>query len=228
MPQIERVLPFTGRAPGGLLVVVEGVSRSGKSTLIRKLCTAGPRPARLVKWNAHPDLAPVTAELTRRRELSGLTSTLLFVADLRLTFESVALPALRAGEVVIYDRYMFTAWVRGILRGVPEGLLRELVAAFPRPDLTLFLDTDLETTSDRFLRTRHGRGWFGVGRDLYDQRFEVGPDGPARGEDIELAAFRWWSTEQARLYRRLAGPEGFVVRDHVDAFLAATSAPARP
>ncbi|MCU1640742.1 MAG: hypothetical protein JWN03_1017 [Nocardia sp.] len=211
----EPILPFTGQSTPGLLVVLEGVSRSGKTTLGQQLAEKSPRPVRRVKWNSHAELAPVTAELTRRSELSGLTSTLLFIADLRLTFEAVALPALQAGEIVVYDRYVYSGWIRGLLRGVPEELLRQITAVFPRPDLTLFLDPGMETITDRFLRTRKGGGWFGVGRDLYDRRFPDRLD----ADDVELDAFTWFCGEQLRMYRELADTEGFVREDHVQSFL---------
>jgi dTMP kinase len=214
----EYAVPLAERidAGGGVLVAVEGVSRSGKSTLIRELAAAAPRPLRLVQWNSHDELSPVTAALTARRELSGLTSTLLFLADLRLTFETVALPALQAGEIVVYDRYFYTAWVRGLVRAVPVDLLRSCAAVFPRPDLTLLLEPDMDETAERFLRTRRGGGWFGVGRDVYDRRF---PDRLGE-DDVELAAFRWFNGAQLELYRGLAGPERFVRADHVREFQA--------
>lgn len=219
-PARER-LPFVKNTTGGVLVVVEGVSRAGKSTLVRELVASCPRPVKTVLWNSHHELSPVTRSLMQRRELTSFSLTLLQVADLRLTYESEALPALWRGEVVIYDRYFYSAWVRGRIRGVPASLLYELSHQFIRPDLTLFLDTDPRITVDRFIRTRHGGGYFGVGRDIFDKiANNFDRNNERYSEDAhELASFKWWNSEQVEAYRSMAKIEGFVSVDHTAAFI---------
>lgn len=206
-------LPPHGRP--GLLVVVEGISRAGKSTIIETLAATGPEPPVRAKWNSHTDVAPVTAKLSEQRSLDALGLTLLFLADLRLTYTEVILPGLDAGRVVLCDRYVYTALARGLVRGLPRSLLLELCALFVRPDLVLHVDTDIDVVTERFSRIRHGRGWFGVGLDVYRGIDPTGDD---------LTAFRWWSGAQQEIYRSLSGPLGWVTEDHITTYDTAVRA----
>jgi dTMP kinase len=208
----QPVLPPHGQP--GFFVVVEGISRAGKSTMIKTLA-AGPKPLVRAKWNSHADVAPVTAKLSENRSLDALGLTLLFLADLRLSYTEVILPGLEAGQVVVCDRYVYTALVRGLVRGLPRSLLLELCAQFVSPDLVLHVDTDVDTVTERFTRIRHGRGWFGVGLDAYSQ---IDPSGD------DLDAFRWWSAAQQKIYRSLADDLGWVADDHIATFDAAVRA----
>lgn len=198
----------------GLLVVVEGVSRAGKTTMIRNLRAVSPVPTTMVKWNSHPDIAPVTRRLSEEHALQPWSLSLLFLTDLRLSYEQQLLPALTRGEVVICDRYVYTAWVRDQVRGVSAEFLATLTRQFIRPDLVLYLGTSVDTVVERFRLIRHGRGYYGVGLDAYHAR---------TGGTDDLESFRWWTEQQIPLYRELAGPHDFVCAEHESAFLAAVA-----
>jgi dTMP kinase len=87
---------------------------------------------------------------------------LLSAADLAERVEQVVLPALRAGLVVIADRYRWTPMARAEARGVDGRWLDDLFAFVPPPDAVLFLEVDAQTSLIR--------------RDLDPDPYEAGLD----------------------------------------------------
>lgn len=140
-----------GHGERGLLVVLEGIDGSGRSTHTR----------RLEKWVQERGLGVTrtglgssllaTPSIRRSRAGGGdpHVTALLDAADLAERAELVILPALRAGLVVLADRYACTPMARAIARGVDRDWLEELHAPLPPPDAVLFLDLDAETALAR-------------------------------------------------------------------------------
>ena len=151
----------------GRLLVLEGIDGSGRSTHIALLeehlrhhgigairtslatgSIAG-EPIRALKREEHPD--PVRASL-------------LYAADLAERSERIVTPALRAGLVVLADRWAYTPIARAEARGANPGWLEEIFSFLPSPDVTIFLDVDPETVLER--RRSEQLRPFEVGSDL--------------------------------------------------------------
>lgn len=81
-------------------------------------------------------------------------------------WESLGVPALESGKVVIADRYTDTALVREVLRGIDEKYVRAVYAFAPPPDLVLYLDLDPEVAYQRKTKARLVIGYFEAGRDV--------------------------------------------------------------
>ena len=129
------------------LIVIEGIDGTGKSTLAQALAEA---------LRAGGDEVVVSAEPTRRspegRRLRALAAEgregvtvddeiELFVADRRWHLEHVVEPALRAGRIVILDRYYYSTMAYQGARGAdPEAILKRHRAFAPEPDLLVLLD----------------------------------------------------------------------------------------
>src|SRR6266536_4162391 len=148
----------------GLLIPVEGVEGSGKSTHCRLLADWIGRRGREVVLTSEPDGTPLGAALRSAFELEGLpptplARTFLFMAARQQHVAQVIRPALGRGAVVISDRYAdATLAYQGFGGGMDLETIRDLNALATggvMPDLTLLLDLDpaegLKRISDRRL-----------------------------------------------------------------------------
>ncbi|MFN0138133.1 MAG: dTMP kinase [Phycisphaerae bacterium] len=170
-------LRFYGNVPrymenmqtGGKLIVIEGTDGVGRSTQLMNL----------KQWLEVRGHAVVETGWTRSRlvgetiekaksghTLSPLTFTLLYACDFADRLEKEVLPALRAGFVVLADRYVYTAWARAAVRGMDPKYSRELFSLAPLPDLVLYLRVDLDTLTRRVLQST-GMDHWEAGKDRY-------------------------------------------------------------
>lgn len=197
---LGRRLPFAANPWPGRLVVLEGASRTGKSTLVaRALAKARQDQVVSIEWNSHPLVHPVTTELKHAHALDPLTFSLSHLLDFSLTYQQIAVPALQQGRTVLADRYLYTAWVRDGLRGLDEGLLRSIAPRFVRPDRTFWVSAPLDQIRDRYRGQPEKYGRYGTGADL-----------PGAPDDRE-ESFVDYQRRQQEFYARIAPIEGFVL-----------------
>jgi dTMP kinase len=162
--------PLAGLDPHGepgLFIVLEGTDRAGRSTHVRRLEQHLRYRGRGV---TRTSLATsiVTAKAIRvakrERRMDPVETVLLYAADLAERIEQVILPSLRAGLVVLADRYVYTPMARAATRGVDPDWLDRLFSFAPAPDLTLLLEVDADTALAR--RGRHGLDRYEAGMDM--------------------------------------------------------------
>jgi dTMP kinase len=138
----------------GRLFVVEGTDGVGRSTQID----------RLRDWLELQGHAVVTTGWTRSTLMSGaivvaqqghslnrLTFALIYACDFADRLENEIVPALRAGMIVVADRYCYTAFARNIVRGVDEAWTRDLFGFALVPDVTIYLRIDVDTLVHRVI-----------------------------------------------------------------------------
>ena len=148
----------------GLLISVEGVEGSGKSTHCRLLAHSLRGRGREVVLTSEPDGTPLGAAIRGLFECDGapptpLAQTFLFMAARQQHVAQVIRPALGRGAVVISDRYAdATCAYQGFGGGMDLETIRDLNALATggvMPDLTLLLDLDpvegMRRISDRVL-----------------------------------------------------------------------------
>jgi dTMP kinase len=133
----------------GILVVLEGIDGSGKTTqarsLLGRLRYRGYRavffrePTR-GRWGREVKRLAVRADsLTPVEELD------LFVRDRRENVAINLVPALKAGKVVVLDRYYFSTIAYQGAKGIDTGKIRRMNEAFAvKPDLVIVLDVDAQ------------------------------------------------------------------------------------
>ena len=135
----------------GLLITVEGVEGSGKTTQCRLLAQWLGGLGHRVRETSEPDGSPIGAAIRAIFEqegvaLTALTEAFLFTAARQQHVTQVMRPALEAGEIVLSDRYAdATLAYQGYGRGLDHQTIRELNALATGgvlPDLTLVLDLD--------------------------------------------------------------------------------------
>lgn len=161
----------------GALIVVEGADGSGRSTQIQ----------RLVEWlegGGHATVQVglkrstlVSAELEQAKQgniLSRSTMSLFYATDFADQLENTMLPALRAGFVVLADRYIYTLMVRDLVRGMDLKWLQNLYGIALIPDAVFYLNVSPETLIQRnFAKKKSLDYWesgmdLGLSRDMFD------------------------------------------------------------
>jgi thymidylate kinase len=124
----------------GLLVAAEGIDGSGTSegidSLARWLERRGHR-VRVVSWQPSSLVARAAASGRGRRLLTPRVAALLASADAARRITREIEPALARGDVVLCDRYAWTAAAREIARGLDAAWISALYRFAPRPDLVI-------------------------------------------------------------------------------------------
>jgi dTMP kinase len=226
-------LPYLKMPPlPGHLIVIEGTDGVGRSTqieLLRPWLELEGYAVSNTGWTRSPLLADTINEAKAGHELTVITFSLLYAADFADRLEHQIIPALRAGFIVIADRYMYTAFARNMVMGADPLWSRELFGFALTPDLVLYLEIDVENLVPRVVQ--------GKGMDYWESGMHL-----ALGDDI-FESFQRYQRRLIEEYNVLAREFDFVsidarrsvegiqgdLREHVAAYLAGTKrAPARP
>jgi dTMP kinase len=153
----------------GKLIVVEGIDGSGKSTqidLLSKWLQTRGKSVYFSEWNSS-DLVKSTTRLAKQEHMfTPTTFSLLQSTDFADRWENRVLPLLKAGAVVLADRYAFTAFARDVARGVDPAWVRNLYSFAPMPDLVLYFRVPLDVAVDRILASRAKIKYYEAGMDL--------------------------------------------------------------
>ena len=161
----------------GKLIVIEGADGSGRSTQI----------ARLVQWLEGCGHATVqvglkrstlvSEELERAKQgniLSHITMSLFYATDFADQLENIILPALKAGFMVLADRYIYTLMVRDLVRGMDEAWLKNVYGIALVPDAVFYLNVAPEQLVQRNFQKNHTLDYWesgmdvGLSRDMFD------------------------------------------------------------
>jgi dTMP kinase len=95
-----------------------------------------------------------------------MTFSLLHATDFadRLLYKII--PPLKAGMIVLADRYAYTAFARDVTRGVDTTWVRELYGFAVRPDLALYFKVPIEVSVDRLMARRVKLKYYEAGMDM--------------------------------------------------------------
>src|SRR5437762_7760237 len=113
----------------GKLFIVEGIDGSGKSTqltLLHQWLRGEGHGVVNSEWNSSPLVSDTTRRGKRKRTLTPATFSLIHATDFADRFEHNIIPLLKAGVVVLCDRYIYTAFARDVVRGMDAKWVREL------------------------------------------------------------------------------------------------------
>ncbi len=155
--------------PRGLLLTLEGIDGSGKSTQVRRLVDALVANGHDVIAIREPGGSPGAEQIRRllvegdAARWSAETEILLFTAARRDHLEKTIRPALEAGQIVVCDRFadstrVYQGAARGDLRDLVDRLHRDLIGQ--EPDLTLVIDMDPAAALQRGLARNSGEDRF--------------------------------------------------------------------
>lgn len=153
----------------GRLVAVEGLDGSGKSTqiyLVKRWLELQGLKVFFSEWNSSELVKSATSKGKKRELLSPNTFSLIHATDFADRYERQLVPLLRAGYIVLCDRYIFTAFARDTVRGCPPEWVRGLYDFAALPDLTFFFKARLDVSLQRILDGRPQLKYFEAGMDL--------------------------------------------------------------
>jgi dTMP kinase len=153
----------------GRLFVVEGIDGSGKSTqlsLLHKWLEAKGYGVVFSEWNSSPLVKDTTKLGKKKKLLTPATFSLIHSTDFADRTERSILPLLKAGAVVLCDRYMYTAFARDVARGMDREWVRDLYGFAVPPTVAFYFRVPLETAIGRLLDARDGFKFYEAGMDL--------------------------------------------------------------
>jgi dTMP kinase len=153
----------------GRLFIVEGIDGSGKSTQLTLLSQWLRAEGYLVvfsEWNSSPIVRETTRRGKKKRILTPLTFSLIHATDFYDRVEREIVPFLKAGAVVLADRYVYTAFARDVARGVAPRWVRSLYRHAVVPSLAIYFRTPLEVALKRILSGRPKLKHYEAGMDL--------------------------------------------------------------
>jgi len=143
----------------GILIALEGIDGSGKSTQSRRLCEElQARGIAAVAFREPGDSKygdKLRQQFRDGRSVTPEEEAQLFIEDRRIDVRDNIVPSLEQGKVVIMDRYYFSTMAYQGALGLDVEELRQTNEAFaPRPHLTLILDVPPETSAERIRASR--------------------------------------------------------------------------
>ena len=153
----------------GKLFVVEGIDGSGKSTqlmLVHQWLRAEGYGVVFSEWNSSPLVRETTRRGKKRQMLIPSTCSLIHATDLADRMEHNIIPLLKAGAVVLCDRYIYTAFARDVVRGMDAKWARGLYSFAVKPTLAFYFRVPLEVAMKRILTGRAGLKYYEAGMDL--------------------------------------------------------------
>jgi dTMP kinase len=160
----------------GKLIVIEGTDGAGRTTQINLL-----KP-----WLEELGHAVLDTGMTRSRlagegirrakegnNLGHLTQSLFYATDFIDRLENEIVPALRAGFIVLTDRYIYSLMARAIIRGMDPSWIRSIYSVAPKPDAVYYLRIGIDQLLPRVVFSRGFDYWesgmdLHPGHDMYD------------------------------------------------------------
>jgi dTMP kinase len=119
----------------------------------------------------------VSEELERAKQgniLGHITMSLFYATDFADQLENIILPSLKAGFMVLADRYIYTPMVRDLVRGMDEEWLMNLYGMAVQPDAVFYLNVSSEELLQRNFAKNHTLDYWesgmdlGLSRDMFD------------------------------------------------------------
>jgi dTMP kinase len=187
----------------GRLFIVEGIDGSGKSTqlmLLQKWLESEGYVASFSEWNSSPLVRDVTKRGKKKKMLTPMTFSLIHATDFADRTEHDIIPPLKAGAVVLADRYIYTAFARDVVRGVSPKWVRELYAFAVKPTVAFYFRTPLDVAMKRIMGGRDAIKYYEAGMDL------------DLSEDIE-ESFRVFQARIIEEYEKMVDEFGLVPID---------------
>lgn len=187
----------------GILIVVEGIDGSGKSTQLHLLDKWLRSKGLLIfttEWNSSDIVKEITSRGKKKALLTPTTFSLLHATDFADRYERNIAPLLRAGYTVLSDRYVYTAFARDEVRGCNPNWVRKVYGFAVKPDVTFYFQVPIDTAINRIM----------VGRPKL-KYYEAGMDLNLSNDPIE--SYRIFQTKVIEQYENMSKHEDFSVID---------------
>jgi dTMP kinase len=153
----------------GKLIVVEGIDGSGKSTqiqLVEKWLRFKLLSVFMTEWNSSETVKQITSKGKKKGSLTPTTFSLLHATDFADRYERNIFPLLRAGYIVLADRYVYTAYARDIVRGCSPEWVCKIYNFAVKPDVVFYFRIPVDIAIERILSGRPKLKYYEAGMDL--------------------------------------------------------------
>ncbi|MEK6303124.1 MAG: thymidylate kinase [Acidobacteriota bacterium] len=187
----------------GRLIVIEGSDGIGRSTQV----------AMLKPWLESNGHAVLDTGMTRsalagrgiKQAKAGITLgpislTLFYATDFADRLENEMIPALRAGFIVLTDRYIYSLIARAIVRGLDADWVKSFYGLALKPDAVFYMRGDVKDLIPRVLRSPAGFDYWESGMDMH------------LGADL-FDSFREYQTRMLSVFDSMVDTYGFEVID---------------
>lgn len=177
LPEFDKPLLAMGNSPldigefPGRLIVIEGTDGVGRSTQLALLRELLEKRGFGVVHSAQARSPLAAGGLRRAKEghtLGRTTMDLFYATDFVSRLENQILPALRAGFVVLTDRYMYSMMARCMVRGGPSSWIEDVYRFAPLPHAVFYLKASIEHLLPRVL-SRGGFDYWESGMDHLEE-----------------------------------------------------------
>src|SRR5215211_1605160 len=196
-------LPYLplGDYPGKIIAIegTDGVGRSTQIQMLREWLEVRGYGVTETGWTRSALMQPTIDIAKASNTLNKLTFVLLYATDFADRLEKEVIPALKAGFIVLSDRYIYTAIARAAVRGVDRAWLRSLYGFAIAPHQVFYLKVDVETLIRRVLQAR--------GMDFWESGMDL-----KHGDDI-YDSFRAYQNKLLREYNSMADEFKFRIVD---------------
>ena len=196
-PQVER---------DGVTVLVVEINRIEQFAVdiqlqlaMRYLQARGLRPF-FTEWNSADLVKAVTKRGKKKMTLTPMTFSLLHATDFAHRLVHNILPPLKAGMIVLADRYVYTAFARDVIRGCDRQWVRRVYQFAPRPDRAFYFNVPIDVSISRILSGR---------AKLKD--YEAGMDLNLSSDPVE--SFRLFQSRILNEYQQIVGEYGLTEID---------------
>lgn len=187
--------------PGRIIALegTDGVGRSTQISLLREWLEVQGYGVVETGWTRSELMQPTIDLAKSSNTLNKLTFQLLYATDFADRLEKEVIPALKAGFIVLSDRYIYTAMARAGVRGVDKTWIRSLYGFAIVPHLVFYLRIDEKTLIRRVLQSR--------GMDFWESGMDL-----KLGDDI-YESFRAYQRSLLKEYTSMADEYHFRVLD---------------
>lgn len=152
----------------GTLICVEGIDGSGKSTqlaILKDWLISLGQDVIFTEWNSSNLISQTTKQAKKKNMLSPRTFSLLHGVDFADRLGQIILPAMKAGFIVLADRYAFTAFARDVARNVDPQWVRNMYGFAIKPDLAVYFKVPVEISLERICANRQPK-FYEAGMDM--------------------------------------------------------------
>lgn len=168
-PTVPRLRHKGDQSLPGRLIVVEGIDGSGKSTqlsLLHKWLESRGYGVVFSQWNSSEMVKDTTKLGKKKKMLTPATFSFIHATDFADRIERSIFPLLKAGAVVLCDRYIYTAFARDVARGMDRQWVRDLYEFAAKPTVAFYFRVPLETAIGRLITGRDGFKFYEAGLDI--------------------------------------------------------------
>ena len=207
------------------LIVLEGIDLSGRTTQVQYLhdwLVAQRYHVTITAWRTSPLISDALARARTGTPLHPLAYSLLYCADHMDRTQRVIKPALERGEIVIADRYAYTAFARDAARGLDPLWVRGLYRFAVQPDIVFYLHISPEEAVRRRMALQQSQKH---GKNDKEHKSKHKLQSATQLTQEALESFRFFENKMYSEYQHMQKEFGFTVIEgnqpieHVQAIL---------